>query len=400
MQRGQRGAVVVVGYVFTVLMLGGTVPAPLYAFWVRSLGLTPLLVTVVFAAYAVGTLAALLLCGGLSDRVGRRPVLAVAVAVSAVSDVVFLGWPSLPGLLLGRVLSGFSVGLTTGTATAALAELHPDRRRATTLATVANMGGLGLGPVLAGLVATLLPGPTTTPFVLLLVLLLPAVALVRVPETARPQDAGWRHAVRPQRLALPRTGRRAFAAAAVAGFAAFVLLGLFTSLTSSLLARELADPGPAIVGLAVTVTFAASVACQLAVARMDLRRAALCGLAALPVGAVLVVAAVSAGSLALFLAGAVVGGAGIGLSFQAALSRVAQLARDDDRGAVTSTFFVAAYLGITVPVVGVGELATATGLVTAAVALAVLVAALAAAGAVLTARSAPVPVPAREVVRR
>ena len=400
MQRGQRGAVVVVGYVFTVLMLGGTVPAPLYAFWVRSLGLTPLLVTVVFAAYAVGTLAALLLCGGLSDRVGRRPVLAVAVAVSAVSDVVFLAWPSLPGLLLGRVLSGFSVGLTTGTATAALAELHPDRRRATTLATVANMGGLGLGPVLAGLVATVLPGPTTTPFVLLLVLLLPAVALVRVPETAPPQGAGWRHAVRPQRLALPRTGRRAFAAAAVAGFAAFVLLGLFTSLTSSLLARELADPGPAIVGLAVTVTFAASVACQLAVARMDLRRAALGGLAALPVGAVLVVAAVSAGSLTLFLAGAVVGGAGIGLSFQAALSRVAQLARDDDRGAVTSTFFVAAYLGITVPVVGVGELATATGLVTAAVALAVLVAALAAAGAVLTARSAPVPAPAREVVRR
>jgi MFS family permease len=384
-QRAQRGAVGVVVYVFAVLMLGGTVPAPLYAFYVRSLGLTPLLVTVVFAAYAVGTLAALLLGGGLSDRVGRRPVLGVAVAVSAVSDVVFLAWPSLPGLLLGRVLSGFSVGLTTGTATAALAELHPDRRRATTLATVANMGGLGLGPVVAGVLAQFLPGPTTTPFVALLVLLVPAVALLRVPETARPQGRGWLHAVRPQRLALPRTGRRAFAAACVAGFGAFVLLGLFTSLTSSLLSRELADPGPAVVGLAVTVTFAASVACQLAVARMDLRRAALTGLTALPVGAALVVVAVAAGSLALFLTGAVVGGAGIGLAFQSALSRVAQLARDDDRGAVTSTFFVAAYFGITVPVVGVGELATATGLATAALALAVLVAALAVAGWALTA---------------
>jgi hypothetical protein len=106
------------------------------------------------------------------------------------------------------------------------------------------------------------------------------------------------------------------------------------------------------------------------------------------VGAALVVAAVSAGSLALFLAGAVVGGVGIGLAFQAAVSRVAQLARDDDRGAVTSTFFVAAYLGITVPVVGVGELATATGLLTAALALAVLVAMLAVAGVALTAGSA------------
>jgi predicted MFS family arabinose efflux permease len=118
---------------------------------------------------------------------------------------------------------------------------------------------------------------------------------------------------------------------------------------------------------------------------MDLRRAALIGLTALPVGAALVVVAVSAGSLVLFLAGAVVGGAGIGLAFQSALSRVAQLARDDDRGAVTSTFFVAAYLGITVPVVGVGELATATGLAAAALALAVLVAALAGTGWVLTA---------------
>jgi hypothetical protein len=108
-------------------------------------------------------------------------------------------------------------------------------------------------------------------------------------------------------------------------------------------------------------------------------------LTALPVGAALVVAAVSAGSLALFLAGAVVGGAGIGLSFQSALSRVAQLSGDDDRGAVTSTFFVAAYLGITVPVVGVGALATATGLTAAALALAVLVAVLAAGGIVLTA---------------
>lgn len=112
-----------------------------------------------------------------------------------------------------------------------------------------------------------------------------------------------------------------------------------------------------------------------------------CGLAALPVGTALVVGAVSAGSLVLFLAGAgaVVGGAGIGLAFQSAVSRVAQLARDDDRGAVTSTFFVAAYLGITVPVVGVGELATATGLLTAAIALAAPVAVLAVAGAVLTA---------------
>src|SRR3954447_20793029 len=100
--RGGVRSVVVVTYLFTVVMLGGTVPSPLYPFYVRTLGLTPLLVTVVFAAYAVGTLAALLLFGGLSDRVGRRPVLALAVGVAVASTLVFLFWQTLPGLLLGR----------------------------------------------------------------------------------------------------------------------------------------------------------------------------------------------------------------------------------------------------------------------------------------------------------
>ena len=389
MARTDLRSVVVVGYVFTVVMLGGTVPAPLYPFYVRSLGLSPFLVTVVFAAYAVGTLTALLLGGGLSDRVGRRPVLAVAVLVAAVSTAVFLLFPTLPGLLAGRVLSGLSVGLTTGTATAALAELHHDRRTATTLATAANMGGLGLGPVLAGLLATHLAHPTTTPFLAFLLLLLPVFALLLVPETAprtARSAADLLRAVRPQRLSVPRTGRAGFVAAAVAGFAAFALLGLFTSLTSALLAEELDSPSPQVVGFSIAVAFAAAVAGQLVSQRTAAERAALLGLVLLPVGAALVVLALAAGSVTLFLTAAVVGGAGIGFAFQSAVARVGALASAADRGAVTSAFFVVAYLGITVPVVGVGELATRTTLTVAALALAVLVAVLAVVGIALTLR--------------
>jgi MFS family permease len=387
--RGQRWSVVTVGYLFTVVLLGGTVPSPLYPFYVESLGLTPFLVTVVFAAYAVGTLAALLLFGGLSDRVGRRPVLALAVAVAVASTLAFLLWQTLPGLLLGRVLSGFSVGLTTGTATAALAELHPNRRTATTVATVANMGGLGLGPVLAGVLAAHVPGPTTTPYLVFLVLLVPALALVAVPESGPGRAAGVTEAlraVRPQRIAVPERAGARFAAAALAGFTAFALLGLFPSLTSSFLRSVLGDPSPQTVGLAVSVVFAAAVAAQLTAQRMDPDRAALLGVGLLPVGAVLLVLALAAGSLALFLAAAVVGGTGIGFAFQSAVARVAALATPAERGAVTSAFFVVTYLGITVPVVGVGELATVTTLTAAASALAVLVAALAAVCVVLTLR--------------
>ena len=385
----RRLPVVVIGYLFTVVMLGGTLPAPLYPFYVRSLDLSPFLVTVVFAAYAVGTLTALLLGGGLSDRLGRRPVLGLAVCVAVVSTVVFLSWQTLPGLLVGRVTSGLSVGLVTGTATAALAELHPDRRTATTLATVANMGGLGLGPVLAGVLATHLPHPTSTPYWAFLVLLLPAVALLAVPETA-PQTArslaDVRRAVRPQRLGVPRATRARFVAAATAGFASFALLGLFTSLTSNFLGAELDDPSPQLVGLTIALVFAAGVAGQLLVRRLGIDRTELAGLALRPVGAALVVAALAASSLPLFLAAAVVGGTGIGFSFQSAVSRVGALAGPADRAAVTSSFFVVAYVAIAVPVLGVGELATETTLTDAALALAVLVVVLAGSAALLTLR--------------
>ena len=390
MNPGQRWSVVVVGYLFTVVLLGGTVPSPLYPFYIASLGLTPFLVTVVFAAYAVGTLAALLLFGGLSDRVGRRPVLALALVVAVASTLVFLLWQTLPGLLLGRALSGVSVGLTTGTATAALAELHPNRRTATTVATAANMGGLGLGPILAGVLAAHEPGPTRTPYLVFLALLLPALALLAVPETGPGRVtgvAGVLRAIRPQRLTVPTgTGAR-FAAAALAGFTAFALLGLFPALTSNFLRSVLDDPSPQTVGLAVAVVFAAAVAAQLTAQRTSPDRAALLGVALLPVGAVLLVLALAAGSLALFLAAAVVGGTGIGFAFQSAVARVAGLAAPAERAAVTSTFFVVAYLGITVPVVGVGELATATTLTEAALGLAVLVTVLAAVCIALTLRT-------------
>jgi hypothetical protein len=73
----RRGYVLTAG-VLLVMMLGGTLPVPLYVLWEKQMGFGPLGVTVVFAAYVVGTLAALLVLGDLSDHVGRRIVLAIA----------------------------------------------------------------------------------------------------------------------------------------------------------------------------------------------------------------------------------------------------------------------------------------------------------------------------------
>jgi MFS family permease len=203
----------IVTYLFAALMLDTTLPTPLYviyqAQWHFSSGIT----TVIFASYAVGVLAALLLAGRSSDQVGRRPVLFAALAFSAVSTVVFIVSPAVGWLFVGRVLSGVSAGLVTGTATAALTDLYsdPSPRHPSMVATAANMGGLGLGPLIAGLFAQFGPDPTVLVFEVYLALLaVAAVGLLFVPETVGDRQP---LSLRFAGLGIPRAGRSEFIAA-------------------------------------------------------------------------------------------------------------------------------------------------------------------------------------------
>src|ERR1700722_14443376 len=160
-------------FVFTATMLGPTLPTPLYVIYQARWHFPAAVVALIFAVYAAGVLAALLLAGRSSDQAGRKPVLAVALGISALSTLVFLVAPDVGVLLAARIVSGLSAGLMTGTATAALTELVPASasRRASLVATAANMGGLGLGALVAGLFAQYLPHPTTLVFAVYLALL-------------------------------------------------------------------------------------------------------------------------------------------------------------------------------------------------------------------------------------
>lgn len=108
-------------------MVGTTLPTPMYALYADRMHFAVLTTTVIYATYAGGVLFALLVFGRWSDAVGRRPMLLAGVAAALVSAVVFLFADSVPLLLIGRVLSGLSAGLFTGTATAAVIEAAPPR---------------------------------------------------------------------------------------------------------------------------------------------------------------------------------------------------------------------------------------------------------------------------------
>ncbi|RLV10255.1 MFS transporter [Streptomyces griseocarneus] len=376
-----RAAVPVVTYVLFVVMAGGTVPTPVYAVYAQRLALSPPVVALVFAAYAVGILVSLLLFGGLSDQIGRRATLVPALGVAVVSSVVFLAFPTLPGLFTARVLSGVSVGLTTGAATAYLGELHPDRPRAALIASVTNMAGLGCGSLLSGLLVEYVPSPTVVPYAVLIALLLPGLAVVALPEPVPPR--GGR--VRPQRLSVPTTARPVFAAAAVAVFASFALLGLLASLAGNFLVQGLHDHSRLAVGLVAFSAFASAGAAQLLAVRLGPRTGLAVGMAAVPLGLALLLAGLSAASLPLFLCGSVLGGAGAGTSFRSGLASVAALAPPDRVSELVSGYFVAAYLGLTLPVVGVAVLLAHGTLMTAAGVFAGVVTALCVASVTVTA---------------
>ena len=370
----RRVAFWLLAFILTTTMLGTTLPTPLYVIYQAQWHFSAAVVTVTFAVYAAGVLAALLLAGRSSDQAGRKPVLAAALGCSALSTVVFIFAPDVGVLFAGRILSGLSAGLMTGTATAGLTELIPASasRRASLVATAANMGGLGLGPLIAGLFAQYAPHPTTLVFeVYLAVLAAAGLCLFLIPETVSPRR--W-PALRFAGLGIPRQGRAEFIAAGAAGFAAFSLLGLFSALAPTFLGSVLHEDSHAVQGAVVFGLLAVGTVTQLLLARFPSRQVVMAGLGLFLAALALIAAALSQASMALFLAGTVVGGVAVGAIFLGSLATANRLAPPERRGQAISTYFVLCYCGLIIPVIGVGVASEFIGDFPAVLALSILLA--------------------------
>jgi MFS family permease len=366
-------AMTLVAAAFLVAMLGTTMPTPIYPLYEERYGFGGLVVTVVFATYAVGVIAALLLLGGLSDRIGRKPVLWFGLAMAVLSALAFLV-PSFGMLFVGRVLSGLSAGVFTGTATAALLDLAgpEEKGRAGLVAAAVNMLGLGLGPVVAGLLVEFAPAPTVLPYVVHIVLVvLVGLGLLAVPEQVERQT----FRIEPLRLGgLPEQVRGTFVRAAIPGFAGFAVLGMFTAVSPAVMTQVLGRQSHLLTGTTVFLVFLGSALGQLGTAVLSERTTLPLGCALLVVGVLMVGGGVLAVSYALFAGGAVVAGLGQGMSFRTGLTAVGSAAPAQVRGRVTATFFLVLYVGISLPVIGIGATAQAFGLVPAATVFAAVVA--------------------------
>jgi MFS family permease len=348
----------VVAFAFLTVMAFTTVPTPLWSLYAQRDRFSSFTVTIVFAVYALAVALSLFLVGHLSDWYGRRRVLMPALALEILAGVVFLVWASLPGLLLARVLSGLGIGAVTATAMAWLSELRGGSSpRTQAVATGANLGGLGLGALLSGALAQWVGNPLQVPFVVFVAALLLAwVALLAAPET-RPGSFP-RPRYRTQRITVPARSRGRFWAAALGAGITFAVFGLLTSLAPSFLAGTLHQPSHALAGAVSFAAFAVAALAQILTASRPAHQVLRAAIPALPTGLGLLTLAVwlPSPSFGVFLAGDVVVGAGCGLMFKGAIATVSEISREEHRAEALAGVFLAAYVGLAGPVIGLGAL--------------------------------------------
>ena len=370
-----------VGLTVLVFLSASSAPSPLYVVFQQRWQFSELTLTTVFASYALALLVALVTVGGISDYLGRRPVLLAAIALEAVAMVLFLIAGDVPLLVLARVVQGLATGAATGVASAALVDLQPaGSQLAGVVNGAASTGGLALGALGSGLLVQEVPGAITLVFVVLLVsFVVLAVPLWYLPETVRRRPGAL--ASTTPRLAVPPQARATFVAVLPIIVATWSMGALYPSLGPSIAVRLLGLTSHLAGGL-VVAAFAGSGAVASALARnVPARPLMLVGSGVLAAGTTVAVLGVHAGSAPLFVAGTIVAGTGFGTGFLGAFRTLAALAGPEQRAELLAAVYVANYLafslpaitaGLLVPVLGLRQTATGYGAVVVVLALVVL----------------------------
>ncbi|NEN05353.1 MFS transporter [Diaminobutyricibacter tongyongensis] len=337
-----------------ILQAFATLPTPLWPLYAQQDGLNSTLVTVAFGITVVGTVAGLVFFGHLSDRFGRRRIIVPALVVGLVAAVVMMVWPAYPGLLVGRFLTGLAVGLVASTATTYLSDLYRAARPSNalsrfpaTVASIAVLGGLSLGPLVSGVIAQWFTAPLTTSYVIFIVAMsVGTVAVLLSPETVD------RRALRKEetrRFRLRDGQRLAFIGASAVAFCSFGGFGVLLSLGSLIVQNELHVAAPVVWGFAAFVALGVSAVSQIALGGLSPRWMLGLGTGAAAVGFLVIIVGLFNPSLTLFLIGAGIAGAGLGLLFKSALAVAVTTADPASTAGVIAIFFTITYLGQGLP---------------------------------------------------
>jgi MFS family permease len=366
-----QGQYIAAALVLFFVLFGGNLPTPLYPVWQQQFGLGTGTITAVYAVYPAGVVLGLLFGGRLADQIGRRPVVALAILASLLAEACFIAAANVALLFVGRFINGCAVGLLSGPAIAAIAELNPagDRKRGFWLGALMTVIAIAFGPLVAAFLVQFPPVPalrSTLPFLVHVVALATALVLVGtcLRETTPASNLRrWREiSLVPQGISVPLGIRNRFWPAAAVAFMVWACTGLWLALGPALVMKVVGSSDRLVGGLAVVTVLGTAGAVQILCRMVTARTAMIAGVLLLPLGLLLIILTILFQSGASLLFGCLVTGCAQGFGWMGSSESVGGLAPVEQRASVMSAFYIVAYAGVALPVLAVGVGADWVGL--------------------------------------
>ncbi|MFJ3157264.1 MFS transporter [Pseudomonas protegens] len=355
-----RRSLVFLAITLLSFLAASSVPTPLYHLYQENLHFSPAVLTLIFGVYAMSLLAALLTVGALSDHLGRRPVIFVALLLNILAMLLFINESGVQWLIAARVMQGFATGMATSVLGAAL--LDTDRQQGPLVNSVAPLLGMACGAMGASLLVEFAPWPLQLSYWLLLgVFVLQAGYVWRLPESVSPQPGAWA-SLKPT-LHVPVQARRALWLALPVDVAVWAVGGFYLSLAPSLVRAATGSTSNLIGGGLVAVLTLSGALMIFSLRQRPADRVLRLGAGMLATGVMLILAAVHSASLPLFFFGTLVLGSGFGAGFLGALRSVVPLALPHERAGLMSAFYVLSYLAFCLPALLAGNLTRSFGLI-------------------------------------
>jgi MFS family permease len=349
---------------YLTLMIAASAPSPLYVVYQAKFHFQTSTLTIIFGVYAVALVISLLTVGGLSDFVGRRPVLIGALALLMASMIVFACAQGVAWLYIARVMQGLAAGASIGTLSAGIVELAPPgpQRLATLLNALVPSVGLGLGALIAGAFAQWAPNPTVLVYVVVAIALVALVSLIAfATESEQPRTGAIQSLVPRVRIAAPVRG--AFLRAAPSLFAPWAQMGLTLSLLVSVTAAKFGVTNRFDAGLVVVAVCMAGAVSGFALRDSSASRSTMLGSIGLIIGTAVTLAGLRADSVTVFIAGSMLGGLGLGASMSGSIRTMSVLPAPEERGEFFAGVYLVGYIAFSLPAVAAGFAAVHFGLV-------------------------------------
>jgi MFS family permease len=369
-----------------IVMASSSAATPLYRLYQETMQLTPFWITVVFAVYVVSLLAALLTVGGLSDYVGRKPVILGALLLNAAAMILFSRASGVGDLILARAVQGLCVG--TGTTALGAAILDTNRLRGPLLNSITAFVGMTAGALGTALLLTFAPDPLHLVFEILFGLTALMIVLLAVMPESGPRKAGAWTSLRPH-LSVPVQSRAILARLTPANVACWALGGLYLSLMPTVIATAMKVSSPWVGGVVVSALMVAGAVAVTSLGNWPARRLAVLGTGSLTIGVAISLIGIQQQHVVTLFGGTMIAGVGFGTTFSGTLRGLLPTAHPDQRAGLLSTFYVQSYLAFSVPAVAAGLSIPLLGLAEVAYIYGAVIMLLAVTSMVALLRSAP-----------